>query len=87
MALNFVRKLNKNIPSKPIKITFKSDEAHLVCFAEFSWLLRASEGRFERFISHRLVARAVTVLCKWEGWQLQVEFAWNLTRRYHLFLD
>ena len=42
----------------------KSEKAHLVCFAEFSLLLRASEGRFERFISHRLAARAVTVIRK-----------------------
>ena len=59
MALNFDRKLNNNIPSKTYKITIRSEKAHLVYFAEFSWLLRASEGRFERFISHRLVARAV----------------------------
>ena len=59
MALNFDRKLNNNIPSKTYTNYDKAWKVHLVCFAEFSWLLRASEGCFARYISHRLVARAV----------------------------
>ena len=59
MAFKFDRKLNDNIPKKnPTKITMKSEKSHLVCFGVLQWLLRASESRFERFISQRLGSRA-----------------------------
>ena len=55
MALNSIENYTKILLRKPAKITIKFEKAHLVYIAVFSWFLTASESRFERFISQRLV--------------------------------
>ena len=60
-------------PRKLTKFIKKSEKAHLVCFAVFSWLLKASERRFEWFISQRLVrVQHCTVMTRLENLKANV---------------
>ena len=73
MALKFDQKLD--IPSKKnTKITTTSEKAYTVCFAVFSWLLRAFRRRFERFIS-----RALLYYVNDKVGKIKVEYECNLT--------
>ena len=61
-----------------MKTTIKSENAHLVYFAEFLWLLRASEGCFCAVYHSPSFVRAVLYYVNGKVGSLK----WNLTRHF-----